>query len=129
MTYTRTSRPSSSGRRGEPGPREVDEVFDLLRNARRRYLLAALSTEDELGFDELVDAVAERERVERGLPLADGRHEQIRLVLFHNHLPKLEDADVVRCDYGDGTVRAVDHPKWELLGRLQTAVEESSLAG
>lgn len=104
-------------------------MFDLLRNARRRYLLAALSTEDEFGFDELVDAVVERERVERGLPVANGRHEQIRLMLFHNHLPKLEDADVVRCDYGDETVRAVENSKWELLGRLQTAIDESSLTG
>lgn len=123
MTQTDTTASSVPERLYELEPREVDEVFDLLRQARRRYLLDALEGGGGTTVEELVDAVVERESTARGLGPGVDRHDQVRLTMFHNHLPKLEAAGVVDCEYAEGSVTVEDHEKLQLLNRLRSVVD------
>ena len=123
MTQTDTTASSVPERLHELEPREVDEVFDLLRQARRRYLLDALEGSGGASVEDLVESVVERESAARGLGPGVDRHDQVRLTMFHNHLPKLEEAGVVECDYADGSVAVEDSEKLELLNQLRSVVD------
>lgn len=77
-------------------PDVLDAFFDALSNQRRRHVLRCL---DEYGapmaLADLADEVAVRER---GSPLPEIPAEDVKRIyvsLYHNHVPRLEDADVV----------------------------------
>ena len=126
MTQTDTTAPSVPEYLHELDPREVDEVFDVLRHARRRYLVDALEGQTVVPLGDLVDAVVERERSARGLGHGPDRHDQVRLTMFHNHLPKLEEAGIVECDYGTETVTVADGEKLRLVNQLRTVVADAA---
>ena len=124
MTHTETTANSAPRQLRELDAGEVDELFDLLGHPQRRYLLDALGTDAEVPLADLVDVVVERERAVRGPAPDAGRADQVKLKLFHSHLPKLEGADVVDCEYGSGTVTVDDSAKLALLKRLRAVVAE-----
>jgi DNA-binding transcriptional ArsR family regulator len=126
MAHTDTSATSVPERLHELEPQEVDEVFDLLRHARRRYLLDALAGREGRDLDDVVGAVVERESASRGLGPGIDRRDQVRLTMFHSHLPKLEEAGVVSCDHEAGTVTVEDPEKLELLNRLRAIVDAAA---
>ena len=85
---------------------ELDVVFDLLRVARRRYLLYYLYDLEEgiTDIDDAVDAVCayEARGTERdGFPPREG----VRIGLYHEQIPRLESAGVVDYDRRQGTLR------------------------
>lgn len=90
-----------------------DTIFALLRDSRRRELLAVLSDRDApITLTELATAVARREREsehdeERGTGHEDvpsKTAESVAATLHHHHLPKLADDDVVAYDAEAKTV-------------------------
>lgn len=82
----------------------VEEIHRLLASARRRYVLSHLSSSpgEDVPFDDVVTAVAERERPDPG-PLT--HRDRVETDLHHVHLPKLEDSGVVTHDAVTRTVR------------------------
>lgn len=83
--------------------RELTEsdTFVLLANRRRRLALRVLrASSTPLPAGELADRIAEREYEE---PTVNDRR-SIYLSLYHNHLPRLDDAGVVVYDETEGTV-------------------------
>lgn len=87
----------------ETMPRELPEsdVFVLLSKRRRRLTLQVLQESGvPITIAELAKQVAERER---GSCTADDLR-AIHIALYHNHLPRLEDADVVVYDQERGEV-------------------------
>lgn len=92
---------------------ELDTVFALLADRRRRHLLYYLTRESGTGsvdVDELVSAVAEREQADADVDAAgvDVLRRRVELSLHHVHLPKLEGAGVVRFSRGSGRVELDD---------------------
>lgn len=84
-------------------PREFTEsdVFVLLAKQRRRLLLRVLKeTSAPLHVDELVHSIAEQEY---GSPSDEDRR-AVYLSLYHNHLPRLEDAEVIEYNIDDGAI-------------------------
>lgn len=82
----------------------VDEILELLSVRRRRYLLAALSNvATPASLPRLADEMTEWEH---GVPAEERKQErqQIYMSLYHTHVPKLEDADVVSYTQADDTV-------------------------
>lgn len=70
--------------------RSTDSLFDVLADARRRYVLAYLhENERAANRDELADAVAAWEHG-RGSETAERSRDDASLSLHHRHLPKLE---------------------------------------
>lgn len=89
------------GDRAYDGPSSLDTAFDLLSTERRRRTLYCLRDADEpLSVTELAARVAEREA-----DTVDADHRQrVAIALGQVHLPKLDDAGVVRYDPDDSHV-------------------------
>lgn len=75
---------------------ELEDVFRALADERRRHVLVCLQEHHTVSLADLAEFVVERERDES---LAEISAEAIRDVyfgLYHNHVPVLEEADLVR---------------------------------
>lgn len=90
----------------------VDELLRVLSGARRRVVLRALLTRGgETTLDALVADLAES---------ADLSESQVRIDLHHNHLPKLQEVDVVEYDPETGRV---DYRRNQAVETLLDVVE------
>lgn len=87
---------------------ELDRLFDLLSDRRRRYLFSYLRDrpDEVVAFDDLVSALAEREAHHDGY--ADDR--TIAISLIHDHLPRFADAAIIEYDRAERTVRWAGAP-------------------
>jgi DNA-binding transcriptional ArsR family regulator len=104
---------------GDP-PLSLDELFDILRNARRRHVVELLDESGgEAEFRDLTDAVARRET---GNPVSYDARKRVYVSLRQSHLPRLAEAGVVEYDRDRGTVRAT--PLFDTVVRPLEAVTE-----
>lgn len=91
----------------------LDTVFELLRHARRRYLLYYLfpmnGTVAE--FEAAANAVYRYEAA--GSDGDDSSRKDVRIALHHSHLPHLADAGVIDYDRRHGTIRFTGSPALE----------------
>lgn len=86
--------------------RSRDEVFEVLAHRRRRYALRALRTAGGmLALADLAMEVARAEAEEEGTSYSSDRARRIRITLYHNHVPKMADADIVEFDEERNVVR------------------------
>lgn len=77
------------------------ESWILLSNRRRRLLLWILhESSTPLGIVEVAERIGEREYENPTV----SQQRFISLSLYHNHIPRLEDADVVLYNEDDGTI-------------------------
>ncbi|MFC6988864.1 hypothetical protein ACFQJD_09370 [Haloplanus sp. GCM10025708] len=82
-------------------------TLQLLANQRRVHLLDALDASGgATPFRELAVEVAARE-ADGGEP-SDDHLDRVRTALFHNHLPQLDDANLVEFDAEDRRVCLAD---------------------
>jgi hypothetical protein len=111
MVSDRTVDPSSPGIPfvGSGGlDREV--VFDVLRNERRRYAFHYLRRRDgPVPLRELSDQVAAWEYDTDVDDLDQAQRQRVYVSLCQNHLPKMDEADVVDFDSGDNTVELAEN--------------------
>ena len=97
----------------ETGPRELStprlsksQVFDAAKNLRRRYALYYLKCEDEpVELGELAEQIAAWENDTTVEGVTAEQRKSVYSALYQTHLPKLEDAGVVRYDRGANVVR------------------------
>jgi DNA-binding transcriptional ArsR family regulator len=85
---------------------QLNTIFDVLKDPRRRYILYALQEADEsaVPFETLVEEVRKNEasdKVEAELPPRQG----VRTELVHFHLPKLESVGLLERDPRTGDVQ------------------------
>ena len=82
-----------------PEPASLDAIFDALADSRRRYVLHRLDESDPpLALPDLAAEIAAREN---GAPIDDLPAEVVEAVyvsLYHAHVPKLADLNVVEYD-------------------------------
>lgn len=104
--------------------RELTEsdIFVLLAKRRRRLLLRVLrESTTPLTAMELAERIGNREYE---APTAEDRH-TVHLSLHHNHLPRLDDAEVVVFDANEGTV--APGLNFDTLVRVLDEVNEGDL--
>jgi hypothetical protein len=92
----------------------LDAAFDVLSEARRRYLLYYLLELDGEVTD--LDAAVEAVRTYEGVGTETGDpppEEQVRTALHHVHLPRLGRTGIVDYDPRQGTIRFAGHPSLE----------------
>lgn len=83
---------------------EKNEIFDVLRNERRRYVLEYLdSTADETAIGELSEALAEYESDDGSYDHRDRK--RMYVSLYQNHLPMMTDAGIIDYDTRSGTIQ------------------------
>lgn len=104
-----TNEPSNDPTSGQSNP-STSELFDVLADQRRRYVLDLLRERGEaLTLGDVAEEVAAREAERAGAGPSNEDVRRIRLTLRHLHLPKLADAGVVVHDRERRTVAlAVD---------------------
>lgn len=87
-------------------PRDIDSLFACLANHRRRLLLEGLSERSgPVVVEELVQHIVEREDEATADTGGNDQLSEITIALFHNHLPKLQEAGVIDVDHETNTVR------------------------
>lgn len=87
-----------------PGTLSLDALHDLLAHHRRRHVLVCLDQHRQLPLADLADEVASQEH---GEPITEITEEAVLRIyssLWHAHIPKLEEADVVEYDQDRDTV-------------------------
>lgn len=101
----------------------LDDVFDVLRNQRRRDVLVYLvGTEDNTAtLSELAEHVAAKENDIDRSELSSTQRKRVYIGLYQCHLPKMDDLDVVDYDQDRGTVELRNGSK--LLSYLPEAEE------
>lgn len=101
----------ANGERSTPTP-SLDTVFDLLSDQRRRYVLYHLvnAGDDVVDYEDLAEQVAVWEA--EGDPSED-HVDRVAANLYHIHLPKLTDANVIDFDQRSGDVRFWGQPTVE----------------
>lgn len=78
------------------------EVFSIMGSKRRQYLITYLTEIGSASLGELAEYIATRER-----DLTQERYERICTELYHVHLPRLENAGILRYDYESENVQLV----------------------
>ncbi|WP_135534902.1 DUF7344 domain-containing protein [Halostella pelagica] len=94
----------------DSNPPATDRLFHLLADSRRRYALRCLCEHaTQLTLADLADEVAVRERE---MPIGEIPAETVKRVymaLYHNHVPKLAEANVVEYDQETDTIALGDN--------------------
>lgn len=94
----------------DDGAPTIDEVFDVLSDRRRRTALEVLiAHEVPLALADLADEVAVREHEARITEISEETVRDVYLSLYHKHVPKLREANVVRYDQDRDLVALTDH--------------------
>lgn len=83
----------------------IDDIFDILGNRKRRYVISYLLDNGERAtVKELTEHIAESEF---GLPsekVTSNQHKSLYTALCQCHLPRLDEFDVIRYDEDEKTV-------------------------
>lgn len=86
-------------------------IYECLSRSRRRYLLHCLNTEDQsMALAELAEDVADRE-ARAQTEVDDVFVEDVYMSLYHTHVPKLVDANLVEYDQGRDEVTLIEYPE------------------
>lgn len=87
-----------SRERGESGELSDSEVFDILRNGRRRAVIHVLREHGELSVPTLTRYVAAEEYDVDLEDLSPDQHKRVYTGLYQCHLPRLDETGVVSFD-------------------------------
>jgi DNA-binding transcriptional ArsR family regulator len=76
-----------------------DELFRILSNSRRRYIIYYLhEAGDEMSLKDLATRIAAVENDTSVEDVTDEERQRVYISLYQTHLPKLEEADIVSYD-------------------------------
>lgn len=100
---------ASEFRRSDDEELSLDELFDLLRNRRRRDILAYLDASDgTVTLDELAESIAADENDVEPEQLSSQQRKRVYISLYQNHLPKMDELGIVEYEQNRGIVTLLD---------------------
>lgn len=83
----------------------LDDIFDILKNERRRRVLLHLrATEGPVSIRELSETIAAYENDKPAAQLRSDERKRVYVGLYQCHLPKMADHGFVRFDKGRGQI-------------------------
>lgn len=88
----------------------LDDIFDLLRNQRRRGVLRYLHDEADgtATLDELAEHIAAKENDIDISQLTSSQRKRVYIGLYQCHLPKMDELGVIAYDQNRGTIELQD---------------------
>lgn len=104
----------------------ADYVFEALRERRRRVICRILQTTDDREIEDLAMDVAAHESDDERT-VTNNEWELVFASLYHSHIPKLDDLEVVTYDDATGIVNP--GPRFEPVADVLSAVERVLTAG
>lgn len=117
-----------------------DEIFSLLGNGRRRFILRYLKKEDQpVALSQVVEEVAAWESDKPVEELSENERKRVYVSLYQTHIPKLAAADLINYEDDERTVELADgatqiepyiddestEPNWYMYYLLVVAVSMS----
>lgn len=102
--------PSDASEPAISGGLSKSDIFDLLRNERRRFVLHYLKNNpgEEVTIGALADQVAAWEYGVSCEEVSSTQRKRVYTTLQQSHLPKMDDAGIVEFDRDRGTITAKD---------------------
>ncbi len=95
---------------GETDRLSKDVIFELLKNRRRRQVLAyLLETEETVTLGELAERIAAWENNTEIAALSSDQRKRVYVALYQTHLPKMDDAGIVDYDQDRGLITLADN--------------------
>ncbi|MFW6384874.1 MAG: DUF7344 domain-containing protein [Halodesulfurarchaeum sp.] len=95
--------------RGDTNYGDRDEIFDTLKNSRRRAVLEYLIREESTAeFRELVRYVAAKENETSPSEVSTAQRNRVRTALYQHHLGKLAEHGFIEYDKREGTIHLED---------------------
>lgn len=92
------------------GDLSKSDVFDLLRNERRRYLLHYLMThESPVELGDLATLIAAWENDTPVDAVSSQQRKRVYTTLQQTHLPRMDEAEIVEFDSNRGVVSRTEH--------------------
>ena len=87
-------------------------ICDCLSRSRRRYTLRHLKgTEKPMALADLAEEIADWESETPKAEITDETAKEVYMSLYHNHVPKLADADLVQYNQERDTVELSEYPE------------------
>ncbi|SIS00519.1 DUF7344 domain-containing protein [Natronorubrum thiooxidans] len=87
-----------------------DVIFELLKNRRRREVLAyLLEAEETVTLGELAEQIAAWENDTDVAALSSDQRKRVYVALYQTHLPKMDDAGIVEYDQDRGLISLADN--------------------
>ncbi|SIQ70881.1 hypothetical protein SAMN05421858_0153 [Haladaptatus litoreus] len=87
----------------------VETLFDVLESSHRRFVLSHLSESlPPVKIDDLAEYIATAEEGTADTDPSPEMTDEIEILLYHVHLPKMEDVGLVKYDSSAGTVEPGD---------------------
>ncbi|ELY48960.1 DUF7344 domain-containing protein [Natronolimnohabitans innermongolicus] len=87
-----------------------DVIFELLKNRRRREVLAyLLESDDTVTLGELAEQIAAWENDTEVSALSSDQRKRVYVALYQTHLPKMDDAGIVEYDQDRGLISLSDN--------------------
>jgi DNA-binding transcriptional ArsR family regulator len=86
-----------------------DKILSAVANDHRRAILRSLidASDGTLGYDTLVDHIADRVEAENTDGVSDEHRQRVRIALHHTHLPKLAEAGIIDYEAEAGQIQFV----------------------
>lgn len=88
----------------------LDQVFEILKNQRRRYVLSYLKDHDEsVSISDLSERIAAWENDKPVSQITSSERKRVYVGLYQCHLPKMDDVDVIEFNKPRGIVELSDN--------------------
>ena len=101
-----TDTPEAAEEESEPIALPLDQVFEMVKNERRRLALDYLRRQsDETTLGELAEHIAAIENDKPVKAISSQERKRVYVGLYQCHLPKMDDLDVVEFNQDRGLIR------------------------
>lgn len=118
---------ASEFRQSDDDELSLDELFDLLRNRRRRDIISYLDASDgTVTLDELAESIAADENDIKPEQLSSQQRKRVYISLYQNHLPKMDELGIVEYEQNRGVVTLLDISEAEPYLSIDSAPESAS---
>ncbi|WP_254524836.1 DUF7344 domain-containing protein [Natrinema caseinilyticum] len=101
-----------------PSILEIEPVYEALGHPRRRYLCYTLLEDTEWSLSDLATKIAAWENEVPEHAVTEDQREEVYVSLYHAHVPKLIDEDVVAFDEATETITTAEHAE-QVLAALE----------
>lgn len=93
----------------------IDEIFEILRNQRRRWVLRYVEAADgDVRLGELAEEIPAYENGKDASEITSQERKRVYVGLHQSHLPKMDDMNTISYDKPRGTTKAGEN--FELVG-------------
>lgn len=100
---------------------ELDFVYEALAHPRRRYIIYSLLSSAQWTLTELATKLVAWERDISDSEVSDFARDEMYISLYHTHVPKLIELDIVEFEKGEGEFVVAGENAVQVLAVLEDA--------